>query len=198
MTLLKSDTRYWLLDIRKSSLRGRDTLGAAPSGLVFEGAGGRPNFYPYVRNNPTDLVDPFGLTPGTIPWPWPWKPIPIPIPWGRLVGPVVDVIEGIGAAGAAAITAVGELTVGAPVTARDEDMLKKDPQPCDRKDDPCYAQYLDDTAWCGEHITDDWDYDTCMGIAWENYERCKRGQPRIEPDPRKYPRPKSLGRKPND
>lgn len=154
------------------------------------------NFYRYARNSPARLSDPFGLSPTTDTLPW----VPILGPIIRpIVRPIVGVIVGLGAAGAAVVTAVGELTVGAPATARDEDLLKKDPKTCDRKDDPCYAQYLDDGAWCGEIITDDLEYEACMEIAWLNYERCKKGQPRIEPDPRKYPKPKkSPVRKPND
>jgi hypothetical protein len=59
-------------------------------------------------------------------------------------------------------------------------------------------QYQEDAGWCGEHFTDDWEYETCMEVAWLNYQRCKNGQPRIDPDPRRYRGPKSPARKPNE
>jgi RHS repeat-associated protein len=43
------------------------------------------------------------------------------------------------------------------------------------KEDLCYQQYLIDTAACGEFVTDDWDYETCMGRAWLNLYRCDQG-----------------------
>jgi hypothetical protein len=88
---------------------------------------------------------------------------------GKVVGGAVEVLGKL----AIPITVIYEGTLGAKATASDDSHAF--PKQCDRKDDPCYAQYIEDTGWCGENITDDWDYDTCMGIAWENYERCKGG-----------------------
>ena len=81
--------------------------------IGFNGEG--PNFYQFVRNNSANLVDPLGLGP-VIPVPFPWTPIS----WGPLVRPIVRVVTGVGAAGAAVITAIGELTVFAPVAAMDD------------------------------------------------------------------------------
>ena len=70
-------------------------------------AGG--NFYRYVRNDPTNLADPFGLNPavGTLPWLGPW--------WR----PIEGVVAGVGAAGAAVLILVGEAVL-APATAMDD------------------------------------------------------------------------------
>ena len=90
------------------------------------------NFYRYARNNPARLSDPFGLSPTTDTLPW----VPILGPIIRpIVRPIVGLVVGLGAAGAAVITAVGELTVGAPTTARDEDNIRRDPtpKPCDKQ-----------------------------------------------------------------
>jgi RHS repeat-associated protein len=131
------------------------------------------NFFRYVRNNPANRVDPFGLNSaaGTIPWPR-VLPFPIVSPWVRAIA------GGIGAL-------LGDLLW--------PDATNKEPQPCDRrKDDPCYIKYEEDAAWCGQTFTggDDTLYDDCMAIAWLNYLRCTNHQTPIDPDPRKRVPPK--------
>lgn len=106
-----------------------------------------------------------------------------------------------GAAGAAEGFAMGAAAggvVGAAIgNAIDNALSRNATLPC-HKDDPCYIQYLEDTAWCGEVFTDDTEYDACMDIALLNWERCTWGQERIDPNPRSYPKPTKPTRKPND
>ena len=53
------------------------------------------NFYRYVNNNPANLVDPFGLSPGAPAIPFPWVlPYPIASPIVRAVGGVIGLILG--------------------------------------------------------------------------------------------------------
>ena len=141
-----------------------------PLRFIGDGAG----FYRYARSNPTTLIDPFGMNARTLTLPG--FVGAAEQAGGAAIGVGARILGG-------AVSVVLQLAVFANATARDEDLLKKDPKPCDRKDDPCYAQYLDDTAWCGEVLTNDDEYKSCMGL---NKERCEKGQPRIEPDPRKY------------
>ena len=53
---------------------------------------GDVNFYAYVSNDPTNLIDPFGLN--SIPMPWPW-PLPITRPPIAIPSPIVGVIGGV-------------------------------------------------------------------------------------------------------
>jgi RHS repeat-associated protein len=91
----------------------------------LEGGGGGPNFYRYVLNNPTNLVDPFGLSPSApaIPWPWPWKPTLPSIPWGRAIGAA-------GRAVTIGLTVVYELTLGAKPLGIDDARAFPKPKPC--------------------------------------------------------------------
>jgi len=171
--------------------------------------GDTADFYGYAYGNPTNFIDPFGLTgagTATAPAPAPPAPPPVKAPPLPQPEPPLPVTQpppswwpGLGAIfGRGAIAGALELLFP-PATARDEDLLPKNKPKCDRKDDPCYIQYLEDAAWCGEVFTDDEQYEKCMGIAELNWDRCKKGQPRIQPDPRKYPKPKkSPARKPNE
>lgn len=101
----------------------------------LQGGGGGPNFYQYVRNNSTNLVDPFGLSPYAPAIPWPWKPISIPIPWGKVLGVT-------GRAVAIGLTVALELTVGAEATSSTSDVV---PKPCDKDKVVCYlnGEYKD-------------------------------------------------------
>ena len=137
------------------------------------------DFYRYAYDSPANFTDPFGTNnlPVTLPYPI-TRPIPIPIPWPKVVGGIIGAL-------------LGEL-VGADSTNPDA-ALHKDPIPgCPKdknRDDPCYIQYLEDTAWCGETFTDDKLYELCMEIAWFNYEACKDGREPAKRDPRDYPKP---------
>ena len=85
------------------------------------------NFYRYARNNPGNLVDPFGLNPGAV-----------ALPWGYLVRPIEVVITGVGAAGAAIIIGIGELVLP-PATAIDDARAIPKPRtlPCPDKFKHC-------------------------------------------------------------
>jgi len=123
--------------------------------------------------NPTNFIDPFGLTgAGTAYGPAPAPPAPPPVkapplpqpePPLPVTQPPPSWWPGLGAIfGRGAIAGALELLFP-PATARDEDLLPKNKPKCDRKDDPCYIQYLEDAAWCGEVFTDDEQYEKCMG-----------------------------------
>ena len=90
-------------------------------------AGDGTDFYRFVGNNATNLVDRFGLQSATDAIPWPRiLPFPIVSPWARAAG---GFIGGI----------LSEL-LDPDATARDEDMLKDLPLPgetCPRPNDPC-------------------------------------------------------------
>jgi hypothetical protein len=79
------------------------------------------NFYRYAKNNPTELVDPFGLNPA-VPLPW-W--------WWILDNPITIPIVTVGARGAAIIIGIGSAIL-APSTAIDD--ARAIPKPiCDKK-----------------------------------------------------------------
>jgi len=158
------------------------------------------NFYRYVSNKPVKFIDPSGLG---------QKGATVGAVIGTVAGGILGAIGGAGAgatAGTLALpgggTVIGGLgggTKGALIGAATgavtgavignylEDLLKARPK-CERENEPCYAQYLEDTEWCGAVFTDDDQYESCMEIAWLNYHRCKNGQPRINPDPTTYPK----------
>ena len=113
----------------------------------LEGGGG-PNFYGYVFNNPTDLVDPFGLYPGApaipFPWTWPWKPILPSIPWEGVVG-VAGRTVAVGAA------VIYELTIGAkPFAIDDSRAIPKPTPPCDKNKHDCDKEWADAYEMCRE------------------------------------------------
>jgi RHS repeat-associated protein len=150
----------------------------------LEGAGGDPDFYRYVFNRPTNLVDPYGLSPlaPAIPW-WPWKPISVPIPWG-------DAFGAAGRAVAGGIAAIYELTLGAKPFALDDARAFPKPQPCEEKRRACGDQWAKDVEFCAAAYPDDPAMQqACYEIADLNLERCLNGQTRVNPrpTPRKKP-----------
>jgi hypothetical protein len=120
-----------------------DTTTPSPGRFLNEdplqGGGGGPNFYSYVHNNSTNLVDPFGLNPA---WPCigpiirPWGPISIP--WGKVLGAT-------GRAVAIPIIIVLELTLGAEATNSRDDVV---PKPCDKNKQDCDKEWADAYADC--------------------------------------------------
>lgn len=149
------------------------------------GFDGGVNFFRYVNDSPTNLVDPFGVNaanpPITLPWPRTWPGVkPIPFPWAPVLGGVIGII-------------LGDLAV--PDSTSSTDTRRNDPLDCHRKDE-CKKQYTADNIWCELNFPDATDpmLWECYLIADENFERCLNGQPREDPDPRNKPVPK----KPDD
>jgi RHS repeat-associated protein len=99
---------------------------------------GGANFYRYVRNNPVNLNDPFGLNTDVTTLPW-W--------WWLLANPADIPIVTVGAGGAAVIILVGELTL-APATARDDVVPKPRTLPCPDKFKHCEEAKQDCIAAC--------------------------------------------------
>ena len=106
------------------------------------------NFYRYVRNNPVNLVDPFGLNPApSIPWPLPWFPPGSGVlgGLGNLVGGAVDVLG----KAAIPITVIYKLTIGAKPMGIDDARAIPKPKPCDKdRDNHCEQIYEEDKAIC--------------------------------------------------
>jgi len=72
-----------------------------------------------------------------------------------------------------------------------ETQPRKEPKPYE--DDPCYKQYLLDTAFCGATYTDDEAYDKCMLEAWFRYQFCMKfmeERPGYQPKPMGPKKPK--------
>ena len=149
--------------------------------------GDNSNLYVYVKNGPTRHVDPTGRSATVVLGEAGCFLGPEGCLGGAVIGALVDLT--IAVAGSAAVALVIS-NINAKIDAK--------PKPCDSKDDQCYRQYLEDTAWCGTTFTDDQQYEHCMEIAWFNYEACKDGRTRVKRDPRDYPKPKSPARKPNE
>jgi RHS repeat-associated protein len=105
------------------------------------------NFYRYVQDNPMNLIDPFGLNTSNppIPWPWWWDTGP-----GETVGKVIGIA---GRAIGIGVTAVLNLTLFADSTARDEDMLKKRPVPCDKNTNDCDQEWADAYEMCRQLLS---------------------------------------------
>jgi RHS repeat-associated protein len=101
---------------------------------------GGANFYRYVKNNPVNLVDPFGLNPGAVPW---W--------WWILDNPISIPIITVGAGGAAIIISIGE-GILAPATGIDDSRAipKPRPIPCDKNKRDCAQEWADAYAMCRE------------------------------------------------
>jgi RHS repeat-associated protein len=138
------------------------------------------NFYRYAKNNPVNLVDPFGLNPGVVALPW-WWPI--------FVNPITIPIVTVGAGGAAIIIGIGEATL-APSTAIDDSRAIPKPTPCEAKRKACTDQWAKDIEFCAAAYPDDpYMQEACYQIADLNMERCLNGQPRVNPrpTPRKKP-----------
>jgi RHS repeat-associated protein len=137
------------------------------------------NFFPYVKNNPVNFVDPFGLNPGAVALPW-W--------WWILDNPISIPIITVGAGGAGIIIGIGEAVL-APATGIDDARAipkTKNPAPdCDKgKRDACKAQYIKDLEWCDFMFANNLAlYFACTAIADQNLENCLNGKPRVDPDP---------------
>jgi RHS repeat-associated protein len=142
-------------------------------------AGNDVNFYRYANNNAANWVDPFGLTAApAIPWPWA-LPGPTVWPWAGPIGVAIGLT-------------IGDLAF--PNATSSDDVLRKDPLDCDKKD-RCKKQLAADNLWCEFMFANDPALEmACLDIAITNAERCLAGLPRIDPDPRNEPAPI----KPND
>jgi len=134
----------------------------------LQGGGGGPNFYSYVRNNSTNLVDPFGLNPFAPTIPWPWLP-PVSIPWGKILGAT-------GRAVAIPLTVALELTLGAEATNSRDDVVPK-PKDCD-KDKNCDQRYASERDFCfREYANHPNLLRACLERAFWRRNNCKRGFP---------------------
>jgi RHS repeat-associated protein len=99
--------------------------------------GGGTNFYAYVKNRPTRLVDPTGRSATVV------------------VGEAGCLLGLEGCLGGAVIGAVVDLTIAvagsaavALVISKIKDKIDAKPIPCDRTSDVCYQLYLADGDWC--------------------------------------------------
>jgi hypothetical protein len=83
--------------------------------------------------------------------------------------------------GAAGIGGIKMLESDTPKSTTDEttDVTTEPVDPEAARRGACYAQYLKDTADCGERYTHDQVYERCMTHAWQNYIRCLNGARRI-------------------
>jgi RHS repeat-associated protein len=109
--------------------------------------GGDVVFYKYAKNDPTGLIDPLGMNADSPPITWPWWLLWNPGKTGEIVEKVLGVggrAVGIG------VTVVLDLTLFAPSVARDEDMLKNRPLPCDKNKHDCAQEWADAYAMCRE------------------------------------------------
>jgi len=100
------------------------------------------NFYRYAKNNPGNLVDPFGLNPGVV---------AVPLWWPIFVNPITVPIVTVGAGGAAIIIGIGEAVL-APATGIDDARAipKPRPIPCDKNKRDCAQEWADAYAMCRE------------------------------------------------
>jgi hypothetical protein len=145
-----------------------------------EGTTGELDFYSYVDNHPTGLIDPSGLNPAapTIPWPrvLPY-PIRVPFPWIKVGGGIIGIL-------------LNDALIPQPTSSTDT-LGKDDPLPnCKRKRE-CADQYARDLLWCEFMFSNNLPLlMRCYEIADLNLESCLDGKPPVEPDPEKNPGPK--------
>jgi RHS repeat-associated protein len=97
------------------------------------------NFYRYAKNNPGNLVDPFGLNPAAPAIPFPWVlPYPIAGPLVRAVGGFIGLI-------------LGELAFPDATGIDDARAIPKArPIPCDKNKRDCAQEWADAYAMCRE------------------------------------------------
>jgi RHS repeat-associated protein len=140
-----------------------------------EFGGADVNFYRYVHNSSPYWVDPFGLNSAAPAIPWPrLLPRPRAWPWAGPIGVAIGLFGG---------------DVVWPDATSSDDVLRKDPLDCDRKD-RCKKQFANDLLWCEFMFEHDLaTMEACYALADENLERCLNGEPRVNPDPRIKPTP---------